>query len=63
MTRLALVFALLTAVACKTTPPPTPVTPTGESDAAACLKMCEVAGDAEHDTSAVAACQEKCKAR
>jgi len=29
---------------------------------AACKKMCEVAGDAEENVAAVAACQEKCTA-
>ena len=33
-----------------------------EKDRAACRKMCEVAGDAEGNTDAVADCQTKCDA-
>lgn len=63
-----LALALALALGCASTPPASssssaePAATRDEKDRAACRKMCEMAGDEEGNTSAVADCQAKCDA-
>jgi hypothetical protein len=64
MLRLTLALVLAVAAGCKT--PSTPAQNAGttgreDRDINACLKMCEVAGDAEENKGGVADCKASCE--
>ena len=60
MKRVLFVALALALSACATVAEKREIKAQNEQDRAACEKMCEVAGDAEHNEDAVKGCKAKC---
>ena len=60
MSRAIALVVLAALASCATVEEKKATTASDAHDRAACEKMCEVAGDAEHNADAVAGCQQKC---